>query len=76
MWPNPQETNGKLHFLHSVRLLSIRLFRTFWENVKNLGMYDIIVTRKGNKLLTISYDYDDMYISFLGNKYQKKLVNI
>ena len=39
-------------------------------------MYDIIVTRKGNKLLTISYDYDDMYISFLGNKYQKKLVNI
>ena len=76
MWPNPQETNGKLHFLYSVRLLSIRLFRTFWENVKNLGMYDIIVTRKGNKLLTISYDYDDMLISFLGNKYQKKLVNI
>ena len=76
MWPNPQETNGKLHFLYSVRLLSIRLFRTFWENVKNLGMYDIIVSRKGNKLLTISYDYDDMHISFLGNKYQKKLVNI
>ena len=73
MWPNPQETNGKLHFLYSVRLLSIRLFRTFWENVKNLGVYDIIVTRKGNKLLTISYDYDDMHISFLGNKYQKNL---
>ena len=73
MWPNPQETNGKLHFLYSVRLLSIRLFRTFWENVKNLGMYDIIVTRKGNKLLTISYDYDDMHISFLGDKYQKNL---